>query len=153
MLLTNDEMIEFVLFHTDEIKTAIAEKRLDPCLPKSIGHGSAISDITAAAALTNISEVPCVVVGYGPKINGLGNAQVIKRPEQWLRAVDYIDEIYRNKPTEEFISRRYRNGEEVNETCTNMGISRTIYYAYKADVIRACELYAVGNGLLPWKRI
>ena len=153
MLLTNDEMIEFVLFHTDEIKNAIAEKRLDPCLPKSIGHGSKISDITAAAALTNISEVHCVVVGYGPKINGHGNAQVIKRPEQWLTVVKYIDEIYNNKPTEEFIRRRYRQSEEVNETCTNMGISRTIYYAYKMDVIRAAELYAVGNGLLPWKRI
>lgn len=150
--MTNDEMIEFVLYHTDEIKYAIAEKRLDPCLPKSIGHGSAISDITAATALTNISEIPCVVVAYGPKINGLGNAQVIKRPEMWLRVVKYLDEIYTGRPTEEFIRRRYREGEEVNETCANMGISRTIYYAYKMDVIRAAELYAVGNGLLPWKR-
>ena len=150
--MTNDEMIEFVLYHTDEIKNAIAEKRLDPCLPKSRGHGSKISDITAAAALNNISEVPCVVVAYGPKINGTGETQVIKRPEMWLRAVEYLDEIYSNKPTEEFIRRRYRNGEEVNETCGNMGISRTIYYAYKMDVIRAAELYAVGNGLLAWKR-
>lgn len=151
--MTNDEMIEFVLFHAAEIKCAIAEKRLDPCLPKSIGHGSKISDVTATAALTNISEVPCVVVGYGPKINGLGNAQVIKRPERWIRVVNYLDEIYTGKPTEEFIRRRYRQGEEVNETCSKMGISRTIYYAYKMDVIRAAELYAVGNGLLPWKRI
>lgn len=151
--MTNDEIIEFVLYHSNDIIKAIEEKRLDPCLPKSIGHGSKIADITAATALNNISEIPCVVVPYGPKVNGHGETQVIKRPEQWLRAVKYLDEIYKGKPTEEFIRRRYRNGEEVNETCTNMGISRTIYYAYKADVIRACELYAVGNGLLPWKRI
>lgn len=150
--MSNDEIIELVLFHTKEIEQYVYEARLDPCIPKSVGGHSKISDPTATKALTNISEVPCVVISYGPKINGLGNAQVIKRPEMWLRAVKYLDEIYNNKPTEEFIKRRYRQGEEVNETCANMGISRTLYYAYKIDVIRAAELFAVGNGLLPWKR-
>lgn len=151
--MTNDEIIEFVLYHTDEIKNAIAEKRLDPCLPKSIGHGSKISDITATAALTNISEVPCVVVGYGPRINGSGNAQVIKRPEQWLRVVDYLSEIYANKLTEDIIKRRYKSGESQQDTCKALGISRDIYFAYRKDWLRAAELYAVGTQLLPYKRM
>ena len=151
--MTNDETIEFVLYHTDEIKNAIAEKRLDPCLPKSIGHGSKISDITATAALTNISEVPCVVVGYGARINGNGNAQVIKRPEQWLRVVDYLSEIYANKLTEDIIKRRYKNGESQQDTCKALGISRDIYFAYRKDWLRAAELYAVGTQLLPYKRM
>lgn len=150
--MTNDEIIEFVLFHVKDIERAIYEKKLDPCIPSSVGGHSKISDITATKAMQNISEVPCVVVEYGAKFAGHGETQVIKRPEQWLRAVKYLDEIYTGKPTEEFIRRRYRNGEEVNETCTNMGISRTVYYAYKMDVIRAMELYGVGNGLLAWKR-
>ena len=151
--MTNDETIEFVLYHTDEIKRAIAEKRLDPCLPRSIGHGSKISDITAAAAITNISDVPAVVVGYGPKINGNGNTQVVKRPEMWLKVVEYLSEIYAGKLTEEIIHRRYRQGESQQETCQALGISRDIYFAYRRDWLRAAELYAVGTGLLPYKRM
>ena len=151
--MTNDETIEFVLYHTDEIKRAIEEKRLDPCLPKSIGHGSKISDITATAAITNISDVPAVVVGYGPKINGSGNTQVIKRPEMWLRVVEYLSEIYAGKLTEDIIKRRYRQGESQQETCQALGISRDIYFAYRRDWLRAAELYAVGTGLLPYKRM
>jgi hypothetical protein len=151
--LTNDETIEFVLYHTDEIRRAIAEKRLDPCLPRTIGHSSKISDITAAAAITNISDVPCVVIGYGAKINGQGNTQVVKRPEMWLRVVKYLDEIYAGKLTEEIIKRRYAQGESQRETCKALGISRDIYFAYRRDWLRAAELYAVGTGLLPYKRL
>lgn len=151
--MTNDEIIEFVLYHTEAIKKAIEEKRLDPCLPRTIGHGSKIADITAAAAITNISDVPCVVIGYGPKINGRGNTQVVKKPEMWLRLVKYLDEIYKGNLTEEIIKRRYAMGESQQDTCKALGISRDIYFAYRRDWLRTAELYAVGTGLLPYKRI
>lgn len=150
--MSNDEIIEFVLYHVKEIETAIYEKKLDPCIPRSVGGHSKISDITATKAMQNISEIPCVVVEHGAKFAGHGETQVIKRPEMWLRAVKYLDEIYKGKTAEEFIRRRYTDNEPYNITCHEMGIGKNIYYAYRADVIRACELYAVGNGLLPWKR-
>ena len=94
-----------------------------------------------------------MVVGYGAKINGNGNTQVIKKPEMWLRVVEYLSEIYANKLTEEIIRRRYRHGESQQETCQALGISRDIYFAYRRDWLRAAELYAVGTQLLPYKRI
>ena len=141
--------MEFILYHVQDIKKAIYEKKLDPCIP--IGHGTQISDLTAAKALTNIADVT-VLVEYGGSINGKRDTKVIKRPELWLKGIQYIDEIYKGKPAESFIKRRYAENESWQDTCNGMGISRGVYFAYKADVIRALELYAVGVGLLPWHK-
>lgn len=144
------DMIEFVLMHTAEIESAVQEKRMDIGGKNGVsGRGSRMYDPTASSAIRNAMEIPVVRISYGPKVAGERSTKRVRNPEKWLRMAQDVREYYAassNKRLQEFFNSRYDRGEDWRYTCRVLGISKDIYYAMRADVMRTAELYAVFRG-------
>lgn len=151
----SDELIEFVLMHEEEIKTAVVEARLDSGSKgeRVGGKGSHIGNPTASNAIRNAMGVPSVRIAYGPKMAGMQAVKLIKNPEKWLKVASAVRSFYSADGTaseteQEFFARRYVKQEYWKDTCAAMNMKRDTYYAMKASAIRTTELYAVFYGAL-----
>lgn len=71
-----DRKVESIFFRAKEIAAAVKDTRLDQ--DKGHNGNQGISDPTGAKAVTNITELPCVVLSDGTVIN---------KPERWLKVV------------------------------------------------------------------
>lgn len=158
------ETIEFVLWYEADVRAAYADKR--SCFQRggiTGGNGSGhmqVSDPTAVQALRNIQHIHVLDVPYGPFY---GKRPVddpekefypqdkrwqltfkLHHPEKWLKVANSLKKYYlsdRNS-LRDFFTRRYLKHEAWSKTCEELKISRGMYYAMRADVIRAGELYA-----------
>lgn len=144
------DMIEFVLMHAENIENAVQESRLDGGVKGSVGgRGSRMNDPTSSNAIRNAMEIPVVRISYGPKIAGERSTKRVRNPEKWLRMARDVREYYTvcgNDRMKEFFKCRYERCEDWRYTCRTLGISKDVYYAMRADVIRTAELYAVFRG-------
>ena len=146
-----EELIEFVLTHTDEIKTAIVEQRVDVQKGHTgggAGH-SKVSDPTALRAIKNITEIQVVHVQYGAIVAGKMDTVTIKRPEKWLRIERQVREYYLgNERMAKFYQLKYMKQLDRRQVLDNMKISKGLYYAMSGDVTRFVMMCAVAAGLI-----
>lgn len=146
-----EDLIEFVLTHTDEIKIAITDQRID-AQKGSTGGGtghSKISDPTALRAIKNITESPVVYVQHGPIIAGKMDAVKIKRPERWLKVEKQTREYYLgNERMSDFYKLRYIKQLERRQVWERLCIKKGLYYAMASDVTRFAMMCAVASGLI-----
>ena len=161
------EIIEFCLWYEKEIQIAYAEKREGAARGVTGGNGSGhmqISDPTALQAIRNVAEINVLDVPYGPlygkapKYNeetGLyekdkrwQDTYRLRYPLKWLRVTAALKKYYLNdnNTLRDFFERRYIKKENWKQTCSELHISRDIYYVMRAEVIRAGEVYAAGMG-------
>ena len=162
------ETIEFCLTHEKEIRLALEEVR-DGANRGGVtgGNGTGhmrVSDPTAIQALRRVAEINWIDVPYGPhygqapvvdKKTGLygpdrrwQNTYRLRYPEKWLRVVVFIKKRYMDPGNRlhDFFVRRYVDNEPWQRTCRELGIGRGSYYAMRAEIHRAAEVYAVGCG-------
>lgn len=146
-----EELIEFVLMHTEDIRAEIVEAKLDGrghTGGGGTGH-SKVGDPTAIRALKNLTELPVVHVQYGPVLYGKRESMAIRRPEKWLRVAEQTAKYYLGNPRmAEFYKRRYVDGEDWRKTCSDLNIRKSLYYAMKDDVLRFVMISAAGSGLI-----
>lgn len=146
-------MIEFCWQHEEDIRRAIAEKRLDNGGVVTGGGGHCrVSDPTAQKAIHNVSDVPCVEVEYGAYVNDMRNVMTIKRPLQWLKAAHWTKEHYAEKPQGELIKLKYNESLLRNDIVEIMGISQATYYVMLSDIFTYAEGLAAGLKLISPKR-
>ena len=160
---SNDNLIEFVLRHADQIRKCVEEKKLD----SGAGHDnnvggshSRISDPTSAQALHKVEPVGFIHCPYGPAINGKRDTRYIKLPEKWLTVERLTKDFYTRDAEREVVreiyTRRYLQGEYGERweiTCAKLKVSKTLYYVVVHDVIRFAGLYAAGLGVIaPYSR-
>lgn len=131
------EFIEFCFRRETKIKQAIIEKRLDPNLPRSVGHGSGISKPTEIQAMNNLTPLAEVAV----------DGVRIWLPDLWLVVVALTKAHYNYKQGGELYALRYRETKENEEDITRkdvlekMKISKTRYHQLIIEIID----YAMGE--------
>lgn len=136
-----ESMVKFCLTYQDEIKAAINAKRLDPGTQKQGGAGHChISDPTAVRAMRNCAEVQCVLVYYGPFLNGRQESRTVRWPERWLRVVDCVERHYAGQVQADIIDLRFRKGLDHNDIWKNVRVGRTTYF----QLYNGIFLYAEG---------
>lgn len=148
-----DDLIEFCLMYSDEIKKAIKEKRLDPGFSGHTGGAgsghSYVSDPTAIQGIKAALKISCVYVPYGATICGKKDVKLVRNPEMWVRVADKVAAYYsKSCDSQEFYRRRYILREDHAKTCNDLSMSKGSYYARKANVIRLAENLAIGYGCL-----
>ena len=112
-------MIEFCWQHEEDVRRAIAEKRLDNGGVVTGGGGHCrVSDPTAQKAIQNVSDVPCVEVEYGAYVNDMRNVMTIKRPLQWLKAAHRTKEHYADKKHHH----RHEQRSDIFVSCVSEGV-------------------------------
>ncbi len=147
--------IEFCLWYEQDIRLAILDAKY--CAGRggvTGGNGTGhmrVSDPTAVQALRAVQEINVLDVPYGTPI-GINkrwqNTYRLRNPAKWLLVVEYLKRRYLSDDCslKDFFERRYIKKEHWKDTCKALNISRAIYYAMKADIIRAGEVYAAGCG-------
>ena len=120
------EFIEFCFRNEAKIKRAINEKRLDPNLPKSIGHGSGISKPTEIQAINNITPLDFVVV----------DGTTVYTPELWLLVVVLVKEHYNYRQGGLLYCLRYQTEDSKRKDILDeMKISRTRYHQLIIEIV------------------
>lgn len=146
MLKLNQKYIEKIFYNYDKIRQAVYETRNDSGSIKTGGNSSGhafVSDPTALAALRNSMELRKVVIDMGKNQDSL----VISNPEKWLKVVGYTYAYFKGKTTVDVLQARF-SGESYGETCSNLNISRNIYYCYLQEGMHYAQLCAVGLQLM-----
>lgn len=145
-----EDLIEFILTHTNEIKRAIVSQRIDAQKGHTGGGGhSKVSDPTALRAIKNITEIPVVYVQHGPIIAGKMDAVKIKRPERWLKVEKQTREYYLgNERMSDFYKLRYIKQLERRQVWERLCIKKGLYYAMASDITRFAMMCAVAAGLI-----
>lgn len=145
-----ENLIEFVLMYAQDIAEAVEEKRQDAGGGKTGGTNghSRISDPTALKAIRNAMEVESVRITYGAAFYGERAKKTIRQPERWLAVAQAVRaQQMRNEITKAFYESRYYGRNDWQQTCRELHISRSVYYAMRADVMAVAKLYAVHYGL------
>ena len=163
---SNDNLIEFVLRHADDIQKCVDIKKLEiqsggggHTGGEGSGH-SRISDPTALSALRAVEPVPFIHCPFGPAINGRRDERFIRLPEKWLSVEKLTREFYTRDAEKKFVREIYRRrylqgefGEKWEITCVKLDIRKAMYYAVVHDIVRFASLYAAGMGLIaPYSR-
>jgi len=147
------ELIEFCFKYEANIRRAIYEKRNDSCAPHtggSAGH-CRISDITANAAIKNAMPLASVIVEYGMFFNGKRETLTLRKPEGWLKVVEWTKQQYKEGLKGEILKARYVACESRKETVERLNISPQLYSVLLTDIMTFAKGVAVGLGLLPPK--
>ena len=156
------ETIEFVLWYERDILMAIADVRSSNRRGGTTGgNGSGhmkVSDPTAVQALRNLQDINVLDVPHGPAIGINKRWQTtyrLRNPLKWLQVGNALKQRYLSDTNNlhDFFNRRYIKKEDWKKTCEELHISRSMYYAMKAEVIRAGEVYAAGMGAAPVGKI
>ena len=162
------ETLEFVLWYEREIYMALADKREGNRQGGTTGgNGSGhvkVSDPTAIQAIRNVTQINVLDVPYGrlygkpPVFNEKTGMYArdtrwqetyrLRNPVKWLQVGKALKQRYLSDTNDlhNFFERRYIKKEDWKKTCEELHISRGMYYAMKAEVIRAGEVYAAGCG-------
>ena len=168
------DTIEFVLWHEKDILLALEDLRSGKRGGTTGGNGTGhmkVSDPTAIQAIRNVITTNFLIVPYGKMY---GKAPVynektgtygcdtrwqetyhLRNPLKWLQVGKALKQRYLSDTNElhDFFERRYIKREYWKKTCKELNISRGMYYAMKAEVIRAGEVYAAGMGATSMDRI
>ena len=124
--------IEFCFRRETKIKRAIIEKRLDPNIQRSVGHGSGISKPTEIQAINNLTPLAEVSV----------DGVTIKTPDLWLLVVALTKAHYNYKQGGKLYDLRYRNEKYTRKDILDeMKISKTRYHQLIIEIID----YAIGE--------
>ncbi len=149
------DTIEFCLWYEPDIKLALLDAQYSARRGGVTGgNGSGhmrVSDPTAVQALRALQKINVLDVPYGTAI-GLNkrwqNTYRLRNPEKWLLVVAFLKKHYlsEDNPLHDFFERRYIKKEDREKTIKDLKIKYSRYYAMRADVIRAGEVYAAGCG-------
>lgn len=132
------EFIEFCFKNEAKIKKGIVEYRLDPNIPRSIGHGSGISKPTEIQAINNVTPIKSILL----------DGATVPYPELWLRVVYLVKAHFNYKQGGTLYWLRYHEKYTRSETLLTMKISKTRYHQLIIEIIdyaisKALELYLI----------
>lgn len=128
--------IEKRFYQYPKIKAAVFEARNDAAHAHTGGNGSGhsyVSDPTANVAIraaTPLKAVTITILKNQPEI--------VRRPEDWLSVVEATYKKYKGDITESVLKCRYA-GENNLTTCTDLHISKNVYYC----IVREANNYAL----------
>lgn len=142
------QILEFCFRHESDIIRAVEEKRMDMGTITGGGGHCRISDPTAQKAITNMSDVSCVEVEYGPSVNGKRSAMLIRRPLQWLKVAHWTKDYYTGRLQGELIRLKYGESRLRNDITKRLNISQATYYVMLTDIFTFAEGAARGMGLI-----
>lgn len=131
------KFIEFCFANEAEIVRACWEKRLDPNIPKSIGHGSGISKPTEMQAIKNSLPLDFVTV----------KKTAIYTPELWLRLVTITKAEYNYKQGGILYKLKYQQDFLRAKVMKEMKISKTRYHQLIIEIINFAMNKAELNNL------
>lgn len=150
MGINNRNLIEFVLYHEEDIKKAVYERRFDSCIGKTGGCGSGhciMSDPTAQTAIKHVAEIRSVLIEYGAATCGKRNTVTVRNPEKWLRLISYTRTYYQNRTGGRLFEMRYTKNMNRSEIMEALQLSASQYHALLNDVLRFTEGVAIGIGI------
>lgn len=133
--------IEFMMYHRQEIKRAIAEERERQKGGHSGGGSSGhafVSDPTALQGIKAATELISVNIDSG---------NVIKWPERWLRVIDKTYE-QAGDLQRAVMQARYEDHEIATRTCMRLAIGKTLYYGLLDNALAFAGMAACQMGLM-----
>ena len=141
----NSNLVEWVLRNEQDIRIAVYEKRNDTG-DIVIGGGQkscSKADPVANRAIKNASELPNVLVEYGN-----GRTFNLRNPEKWLRMAQIVKEHYAKGLQGVMIKKLFQEGQTLDDTMVELGVSRSTLYVMRLDVMTFAEGVAYGLGLI-----
>lgn len=141
----NSNLVEWVLRNEQDIRIAVYEKRNDTG-DIVIGGGQkscSKADPVANRAIKNVSELPNVLVEYGN-----GRTFNLRSPEKWLRMAKIVKEHYAKGLQGVMIKKLFQEGQTLDDTMVELGVSRSTLYVMRLDVMTFAEGVAYGLGLI-----
>ena len=150
------ETIEFCLWHEKDIRLAILDAKYSRGRGGVTGGNGTghmrVSDPTAVQAIRAVQKLNMLDVPYGTVI-GINkrwqNTYRLHNPEKWLLVTAFLKRRYLSdteNQLHDFFERRYIKKEDRDKTIKDLKITYGRYYAMRAEVIRAGEVYAAGCG-------
>ena len=144
----NNNLVEWVLRNEQGISKAVYENRND--MGDIVARGGQKScskgDPVANTAIKNVTELPNVVVECDN-----GRTFNLRNPEKWLKMVRIVKEHYENGLQGRMISKIYQEGQSLDKTMADLGVSRSTLYVMRLDVMTFAEGVAYGLGLIQKK--
>lgn len=105
------------------------------------GHAH-VSDRTAIRAVELASPIRCISIENGR------DTEQIRRPEDWIEVLDGTKQRFADSPIAAFMHKRYAEGQDWKQTCTDLYIERDTYYKWRDNVVTYATLLAVQGGLV-----
>ena len=149
------DTIEFCLWYEKDIRLAIQDARESARRGGTTGGNGTghmqVSDPTAVQAIRAVQKLNVLDIPYGMPY-GINQrwqeTYKLRNPAKWLLVVAFLKKRYLSdrNPLHDFFERRYIKREDREKTIKELGITYGRYYAMRADVIRAGEVYAAGCG-------
>lgn len=141
----NNNLVEWVLRNEQGIRRAVFERRNDSGDIITGGGQKSCSkgDPVATRAIRNVSELPNVLVEYGN-----GRTFNLRSPEKWLRMAQIVKEHYAKGLQGVMIKKLFQEGQTLDDTMVELGVSRSTLYVMRLDVMTFAEGVAYGLGLI-----